>query len=262
MPPPSQAGASGVWRYRAQIRLPADWSPISLGEGRAPWLRLRGGPWVACAHHEPTLSFKARGAAVLATWAREAGKEPLIEDSSGNAGAALATYAAAAGMRSRIYVPASAAGGKRRLLEAVGAEVVAVPGPRPETTRAALEDTEGTYCSPHLEPALSGGHQDAGLRLVGKADGSHSASTYRPGKVPWCSGCVRGSMSFAGDCRRFRDRRSSPCNTTWLRPSTGNGWREVMSRCRALRTVTSQCRASRTTSRCRALRVTRKRRPR
>ncbi|MFQ5744132.1 MAG: pyridoxal-phosphate dependent enzyme [Acidobacteriota bacterium] len=144
--------APGVWRYRSQIRLPPDWPALSLGEGDAPWLRLRSGPWVACAQLEPTFSFKARGAAVLIAWARHALLPPLIEDSSGNAGAAMAAYAAAAGIPCRIYVPAAAPVAKRHQLAVMGAELVPVAGPRPRATVAAQQDAEGSYCSHAWNP--------------------------------------------------------------------------------------------------------------
>jgi threonine synthase len=76
----------------------------------------------------------------------------LIEDSSGNAGAAVAAYAAAAGLPCRIYVPATAPAGKLRQLAAYGAEVVPVPGARPRATEAAQADAEGTYCSHAWNP--------------------------------------------------------------------------------------------------------------
>ena len=53
-----------------------------------------------------------------------------VEDSSGNAGASFAAYAAAAGIKAQIYVPAYASGPKRAQIEAYGAEVISVPGPR------------------------------------------------------------------------------------------------------------------------------------
>ena len=143
---------SGLWRYRAQLRLPSDCPPLTLGEGRSPWLRLRSGPRVACAHYEPTGSFKARGVAVMTAWARSAAAPPLIEDSSGNAGGAVAAYAAAAGLACRVYVPASAPAAKRALLAALGAEVVPIDGPRPRATVAAQSDTDGTYCSHAWNP--------------------------------------------------------------------------------------------------------------
>ena len=146
------SGGSGVWRYRKQIRLPDDCPAPTLGEGAGRWVRLRGGPLAACAHLEPTASFKDRGAAVLVAWAALTASPPLIEDSSGNAGGAFAAYAAAAGLSCRVYVPSSAPAGKVAALHAFGAEVIEVDGPRPRATEAAIEDRDGTYCSHAWNP--------------------------------------------------------------------------------------------------------------
>jgi threonine synthase len=145
-------GGSGVWRYRQQIRLPGEAPEPTLGEGAGGWRRLSDGPIAALAHLEPTASFKARGAAVLAAWAGLAASPPLIEDSSGNAGGALAAYAAAAGLACRVYVPASAPAAKKDFLRAAGAELVEVEGPRPRATEAAIADAGGTYCSHAWNP--------------------------------------------------------------------------------------------------------------
>jgi threonine synthase len=86
---------------------------------------------------QPTGSFKDRGMAVLFTGLRAAGLEEVVEDSSGNAGAAFAGYAARAGLRGRVFVPAAASGPKRAQIAAYGAEVVAVEGPRSKAAEAA-----------------------------------------------------------------------------------------------------------------------------
>ncbi|HYR16371.1 MAG TPA: pyridoxal-phosphate dependent enzyme, partial [Mycobacterium sp.] len=92
----------GLWRYRADLAIRGD--PVTLGEGATPivpyekyLLKLEG--------ISPTGSFKDRGAATAITAARAAGAKTVIEDSSGNAGTAIAAYAAAAGLRARIFAP-------------------------------------------------------------------------------------------------------------------------------------------------------------
>jgi len=67
------------------------------------------------------------------------GVREVVEDSSGNAGASFAAYAARSGIRSRIFVPESASGPKRMQIELYAAELVRVPGPRSEAARAVLE---------------------------------------------------------------------------------------------------------------------------
>jgi threonine synthase len=73
-----------------------------------------------------------------------------VEDSSGNAGASFAGYAARAGIRARVFVPEAAAGPKRAQIAAYGAEIVAVPGPRSRAAEAALKAVhEGAHYGSH-----------------------------------------------------------------------------------------------------------------
>jgi len=196
------AAATGVWRYRRQIRVPGP--GISLGEGRAPRVPLRQGPVAVCAHLEPTGSFKARGAAVLATWALRAARPPLVEDSSGNAGGALAAYAAAADLACRVYVPASAPEAKLRLLREFGAEVVEVPGPRPRATEAALADEEGTYCSHAWNPVFLEGIKTLAFELWERGHGELPDQVWVPaGQGSLVLGLATGFAEIAAGVAGF-----------------------------------------------------------
>jgi threonine synthase len=76
--------------------------------------------------------------------------DKVVEDSSGNAGASLAAYAARAGIDARIFVPSSATGPKRRQIDGYGAEIVPVPGPRSEAAEAVLAEVKaGTVYASH-----------------------------------------------------------------------------------------------------------------
>jgi threonine synthase len=77
---------------------------------------------------------------VLASHLAQRGITQAVEDSSGNAGASFAAYAARAGVKARVYIPDSASGPKRTQIEMFGAEVRAVPGPRSEAAKAVLND--------------------------------------------------------------------------------------------------------------------------
>src|SRR5206468_1042953 len=100
---------------------------------------------------QPSGSFKDRGMAVLFTALRAAGITEAIEDSSGNAGASFAAYAARAGLRARVFVPEAAAGPKRAQIAAYGAEIVAVPGPRSRAAEAALAAVQaGAHYGSHV----------------------------------------------------------------------------------------------------------------
>lgn len=129
----------GIWRYRHTFGLPALLEPVSLGEGNTPLVWAQAfGRRVAfkCEFLNPSGSFKDRGSTVVTTWLRSHGVVEAVEDSSGNAGASFAAYAARAGIRARIFVPESASGPKRRQIEAYGAELVPVSGARSDVAEA------------------------------------------------------------------------------------------------------------------------------
>jgi threonine synthase len=86
----------------------------------------------------PTASFKDRGATTTLTRARELGVERVVEDSSGNAGAAIATYAARAGIDAAVYVPADVKESKLRAIRRAGAEPVRIEGSRADVTDACV----------------------------------------------------------------------------------------------------------------------------
>jgi threonine synthase len=97
----------------------------------------------------PTGSFKDRGSAILTSFLKDRGIGLAVEDSSGNAGASFAAYAARSGINARIFVPDSTSGPKIAQMEAYGAEVVRVRGPRSnaaDAVRIAAEKGE-TYAS-------------------------------------------------------------------------------------------------------------------
>jgi len=142
-----------MWRYREA--LPAVGKPISLGEMPTPLLPLypdQPQVMVKCDYTMPTGSYKDRGAALLISHLKAIGVEEAVEDSSGNAGAAMAAYAARAGMRLKVFCPASASPGKLAQIERYGAELVPVQGPRPKATEALLEHVEstGAFYASHL----------------------------------------------------------------------------------------------------------------
>jgi threonine synthase len=146
---------ASLWRYRAALALKGTLR-VSLGEG---WTPLVGRRWDGIPVHfklesqMPTGSFKDRGAAVMLNHLLEVGVGPIHEDSSGNAGSAIATYAAAAGLRCRIYVPAGAPRGKIVQIAATGAEMRTIPGTRQDVTEAALAAIgESFYASHNWHP--------------------------------------------------------------------------------------------------------------
>jgi len=97
----------------------------------------------------PTGSFKDRGAATAITAARAAGAHTVVEDSSGNAGSAIAAYAAAAGLRARIFAPDDIVPAKARAIQVLGAELIKVSGPRSAVTEAAVAAAREAYDAGH-----------------------------------------------------------------------------------------------------------------
>ena len=152
--PVSLDARAGLWAFDDLIAAGADpRNRVTLGEGLTPLVdadRSRGpgddagreaAPWDASFKLEyvfPTGSFKDRGATTTLTRARELGVERVVEDSSGNAGAAVATYAARAGIDAEIYVPADAKESKLRAIRRAGAEPVRIEGSRGDVTDACV----------------------------------------------------------------------------------------------------------------------------
>ncbi|SEH16474.1 threonine synthase [Natronorubrum sediminis] len=90
----------------------------------------------------PTGSFKDRGATTTLSRAVELGVEKVVEDSSGNAGAAIATYAARAGIDADIYVPADVKQSKLMTIQRADARPVRIEGSRQDVTEACLDAVE------------------------------------------------------------------------------------------------------------------------
>ncbi|MBC7264237.1 MAG: threonine synthase [Chloroflexi bacterium] len=149
----------GLWRYRASLPLPPRSNPVTLGEGLTPLITV---PWGNREYYcklefvNPTGSFKDRGASVLVTVLNAMGVRLVVEDSSGNAGAALAAYAGRAGIEAHIYVPAYTSPAKTAQIEIYGARLVRVPGPRENAARAAQQAAaKGAYYASHYYNPLA-----------------------------------------------------------------------------------------------------------
>ncbi|HEX5453035.1 MAG TPA: pyridoxal-phosphate dependent enzyme [Stellaceae bacterium] len=144
-------GDASLWRYRAGLALPTP-PRVSLGEGWTPLVERR---WEGTAvlfkleSQMPTGSFKDRGVAVMLNHLLAVGVGPVHEDSSGNAGASLAAYAAAAGLPCRVFVPAAAPSGKIVQIAAAGAAVETVPGSRQAVTERALAAAGDSFYASH-----------------------------------------------------------------------------------------------------------------
>jgi threonine synthase len=125
-----------LWRYHELLPVGDPARIVSLGEGMTPLLtmprlgRALGLPGLAMKDEGlvPTGTFKARGAAVGVSRAAELGVTGVAMPTNGNAGAAWAVYAARAGLRSLIVMPAGAPAITRAECAAAGAELYLVEG--------------------------------------------------------------------------------------------------------------------------------------
>ncbi|MGH2583185.1 MAG: pyridoxal-phosphate dependent enzyme [Anaerolineales bacterium] len=125
--------------------MPENSPAVSLGEGNTPLVEGQGfGRKLAfkLEYSNPTGSFKDRGTAPLASFLLARDIKEAVEDSSGNAGASFAAYAARVGIRARVFVPDYASGPKRNQIEAYGAELIPVKGPRSEAANAVRKAAE------------------------------------------------------------------------------------------------------------------------
>jgi threonine synthase len=99
----------------------------------------------------PTGSYKDRGMAIMVTALRGLGVHRVVEDSSGNAGASLAAYAARASIDCEVCVPGTAAGPKLAQMVASGAEVIQIKGKREYASLAAwAAAAHGAYYASHV----------------------------------------------------------------------------------------------------------------
>ena len=97
----------------------------------------------------PTGSYKDRGATVLISKVKELGIRKVVEDSSGNAGSAIAAYCAKAGIECEIYVPQATSPEKLVQIQAYGATLKRVEGSREKTAEVAMGAASKFYYASH-----------------------------------------------------------------------------------------------------------------
>ncbi|PZU08465.1 MAG: threonine synthase [Sphingobium sp.] len=125
-----------LWRWRELLPVRHTANIVSLGENATPLIplprtaaRLGGGQLIAKDEGRlPTASFKARGLVMAVSMAKELGVSEVAMPTNGNAGAALAAYAAVAGMDAVVFCPADTPEVNVREIAAQGARVYRVNG--------------------------------------------------------------------------------------------------------------------------------------
>ena len=137
---------ASMWRYADVL---PDAAPVTLGEGFTPMLPSREFPNVFIKDEglNPTGSFKARGMSAAVTMARHYGLKKLAVPSAGNAGGALAAYAAAAGIEAHIFMPKDVPIANRMESDYYCAHVTLVDGLISDCARMVAErkDKEGWF---------------------------------------------------------------------------------------------------------------------
>ena len=191
-----------LWRY-AEV-LPDD-PPVSLGEGLTPLIHARRlgarmgleSLYVKDEGLNPTGSFKARGMTVAVTRARRFGVKALAAPTAGNAGGALAAYAAAAGIPAVIVMPADTPSANVMECQAFGAKVVKLNGLISDCGKYVAEnkDREGWYdVSTLKEPYRVEGKKTMGYELWEQFGGKLPHVIFYP---------TGGGVGLIGMCKAF-----------------------------------------------------------
>ncbi len=166
-----------MWRYRELLPiedttcntpLRVGWSPLYEADRLAAELGI-GKLWVKDDGQNPTASLKDRASAMAVAKAQEAGAKVIACSSTGNAASSLAGNAAAAGLKTYIFVPSRAPKGKVAQLMTFGATVVSVQGSYEDTfelSKAAIDKWGWYNRNAAINPYLSEGKKTVGLEIA------------------------------------------------------------------------------------------------
>ena len=173
-----------VWRYASYFPYVKRADVVTLGEGWTPLVRLSTNLSLKLESLNPTGSFKDRGSTVLVS-----ALSPLVrkingeisEDSSGNAGASVAAYAARAGLKAKIYVPETVSGQKYNQIRFYGAEVVRVKGSRARVAEEAQKPEAHVFYVGHiLHPLFRDGIRSLAYEIAEQHDWHSPGRVYVP----------------------------------------------------------------------------------
>jgi threonine synthase len=168
---------STLWRYREVLPVEKEENIVSLGEGFTPLFHAKN---LGKAHNliklyikdeglNPTASFKARGMTMAISMAKELGLKKLAVPTAGNAGGALAAYAAKAGMEAYIFMPKDVPLANRLEAESCGAKVTLIDGLITDCAKVVMEnkDKEGWFdVSTLKEPYRIEGKKTMGYEIA------------------------------------------------------------------------------------------------
>ena len=195
----------GMWRWQELLPVLHKENQIFLGEGDTPLLSLSNlqmelglsNLYVKDESSNPTASFKARGLAAAISKAKELGVEKVIIPTAGNAGGAMAAYAARAGLKAHIFMPKDTPFANVEESRIMGAEVVLVDGLISDAARMAGEKAraEGWFdVSTFKEPYRVEGKKVMGYELA------ESFNWHLPDVIIYPTG---GGTGLVGMCKAF-----------------------------------------------------------
>jgi len=169
--------SNSMWRYSQVLPVNNTGEIVSLGEGLTPLIesrkiaRLLGHDrvWIKDESSNPTGSFKARGLSLAVTMAKLLGAKKLAIPSAGNAGGALAAYAARAGLEANIFLPRDVPLANRVECQQLGAKVTLIDGLINDCGRLVAEKSKKEQwfdLSTLKEPYRIEGKKTLGLELA------------------------------------------------------------------------------------------------
>lgn len=165
----------GIWRYRRMLPVVDPDHELSLGEGGTPLVAVprladelgAAQLWIKDETRNPTWSFKDRHAAVTISKALDFGAETVVVSTSGNHGAAIAAYAARAGLRCVAFTYPGIPAGARVLMQAFGAElIVTTPEGRWALMREAVHEHGWYPAANFTDPPTNGPYGHEGYKTI------------------------------------------------------------------------------------------------
>ena len=177
----AQRRDNSMWRYRELLPveegtpntpLRVGWSPLYEADRLARQLGIRK-LYVKDDGVNPTASLKDRASAMAVAKAWEAGAQVIACSSTGNAASSLAGNAAAAGLKTYIFVPSRAPKGKVAQLMTFGATVISVQGSYEDTfelSKAAIDRWGWYNRNAAINPYLSEGKKTVALEIMEQLD--------------------------------------------------------------------------------------------
>jgi len=173
-----------VWRYSRFFPYVKETEIINLGEGWTPLVNFSDNSYFKLENLNPTGSFKDRGSTVLISAVNKLVEKAggcISEDSSGNAGASVAAYAARAGLKAKIYVPEAVSGPKLNQIQSYGAEVVKVSGDRSRVAEEAQKAEKRKFYVGHiLHPVFRDGIRSLAYEIAEQLSWQAPECVYLP----------------------------------------------------------------------------------